>query len=234
MKRLLLVRHAPTAETGPKLTGRKPGVSLSPEGVKMAEEVGLRLAAAPLKRIYVSPMERTRETAAAIAKHHRLTPIVRDGLNEVDYGAWQGKSFKVLYKTPIWPQLFSAPSRVRFPGGESLADAQARALAACEAILAETREGMVAAVTHADVIRLVLAHYLGIHLDLYQRLHIAPASISVVDVGDRGVPSVLAVNVTAGDPPWLQMPQKPAKAKDGGASTEKPPSPPVVPAAGRR
>ncbi len=177
----------------------------------MAAVVAEHLAGVKLKRIYTSPMERTRETAAAIAAHHRLEPLIRDGLNEVDYGAWAGKKFEVLRKSPLWGQLFSAPSQVRFPGGESLGEAQARGLAAVEAILAETREGIVAAVTHADVIRLVLAHYLGIHLDLYQRLHVAPASISVLDMGGKGPPTVVTVNATAGTPRWFETPPAPAR-----------------------
>jgi probable phosphoglycerate mutase len=217
MKRLLLVRHAPTAETGPKLTGRRPGVSLSTEGAAMAAALGERLAPGQIRRIYASPMERTQETAAAIAKHHRLNPIVRDALNEVDYGSWAGKSFKVLQKSPLWKQLFVAPSRVRFPGGESLSEAQARALKGCDDIFGELREGIAVAVTHADVIRLVVAHYLGVHLDLYQRLHIAPASVTVVDMGDNGIPAVMAVNVTVGEPAWLRLPgpKKPAHAGSG-------------------
>lgn len=209
--RLLLLRHAPTGETGTKLTGRMPGASLSEAGAKQAAELGLYLAQAPIRRIFSSPMERTQETAEAVAAHHRLRPIIADGLNEVDYGQWAGKTFPVIRRSKLWPMVFSAPSRVRFPGGESLTEAQARGLAAIDQIVAASRQGLIAAVTHADIIRLVLAHYLGVHLDLYQRIHIAPASISVVDFGEKGPPQVHVMNAAPGDPEWLKAPPTPAK-----------------------
>lgn len=209
--RLLLLRHAPTRETGPKLTGRTPGVSLSEAGAKQAAELGQYLARAPIKRIFSSPMERTQETAAAVASHHRLRPVVVEGLNEVDYGQWAGKTFTVIRRSKIWPLVFSAPSRVRFPGGESLSEAQARGIAAVDEIVAASRHGLIAAVTHADIIRLVLAHYLGVHLDLYQRIQIAPASISVVDFGEKGPPHVHVMNASPGDPAWLKEPEEPRK-----------------------
>ncbi len=194
MTRLLLIRHAPTVQTGSKLTGRLPGFSLSDEGQAMARSLGEQLAGAKLRRIYTSPIERTRETAEAIAGHHRLTPIVHEGLSEVDYGRWAGRSFKTLRRNKLWSQLFIAPSRVRFPGGESLAEMQARAVQTCEEMAAAAPAATIVAVTHADVIKAILAHYLGLHLDLYQRLVVAPASISVVELGPRGFPIVPVIN----------------------------------------
>lgn len=200
MARLLLVRHAPTPETGTRLTGRLPGVSLDDAGRARAEGLAERLGGVRLAAVYASPIERTWETATALAKPHRLEPIRHDGLIEVDFGDWSGRTLKSLTRLKAWRAVQVTPSRFRFPGGESVAEAQARAVAACEGIAAEHRRHTVALVTHADVIKAALSHWLGQPLDLFQRVGVAPASVSVVDLPrDGGPPRVLAVN-TSGDP----------------------------------
>lgn len=199
MARLLLIRHAPTPETGTKLTGRLPGVSLGSEGVEIAKATAQRLAGVKLKAIHSSPIERTWETAQAVAEPHGLEPIRNDEFIEVDYGAWSGRTLKSLYKLKAWRTVQMTPSRMVFPDGESIAAAQSRAVAACEHLAATHSKETVAVVSHSDIIKAIVAHYLGAPLDQFQRIGVTPASVTVIDLPKGGVPRVTAVN-TNGDP----------------------------------
>jgi broad specificity phosphatase PhoE len=129
-----------------------------------------------------------------VARPHRLDVDLCEGLGEVRYGAWTNRSFKVLRRTKLWGRVQRWPSGARFPDGESLREVQVRAVGAIEAICAEHGKRSVCAVSHADVIRLAVAHYLGVHMDLFQRIIVGPASITVLAVGEDG-PRVVAVNV---------------------------------------
>ncbi|MDX1690220.1 MAG: histidine phosphatase family protein [Acidimicrobiia bacterium] len=194
MARLLLLRHAPTAETGTVLTGRTAGVPLHEEGAAIAGAVAERLAGTEVRAVYTSPVLRCRQTAQAVADVHGLDPIRVRGLEEVDYGSWAGRRLKDLARLKRWEELFVAPSRVRFPDGETLKEVQDRAVAAVEAIAADHPKDTVVLVSHGDVIKAILAHYLGSPLDLFQRLHVSTASVSVIDVPTKGAPAVHAVN----------------------------------------
>ncbi|MFO7549461.1 MAG: histidine phosphatase family protein [Acidimicrobiia bacterium] len=199
MTRILLIRHARTPETGTRLTGRLPGVSLGDAGRVEASGLADRLASVPFRAVYASPIERTWETALALTDRRRLEPIRHDGLLEVDYGDWSGRTLSSLSRLKAWRTVQTTPSRMRFPGGESLVEAQARAVASCEGIAGRHRSQTVALVTHADVIKALLSHYLGQPLDLFQRITVAPASLSVVDLPSGGTPRIVAVN-TSGEP----------------------------------
>lgn len=199
MTRMLLVRHAPTPETGKKLTGRLPGVSLDDHGIEIARRTATYLADVALKAVYSSPIERTWETAVEICAPHKLQPIREDGVIEVDYGKWSGRTLKSLYQLKAWRTVQTTPSRMTFPEGEALADAQRRAVSAIERITAHHRKDTVAVVSHSDIIQMILAHHLGTPLDLFGRIQIAPASVSVVDIPDQGTPTVIGIN-TNGDP----------------------------------
>ena len=129
----MLVRHAVTAQTGPLLSGRTPGIDLSDKGVEQAEALGERLAALPIAAVYASPIERTTQTAERIARHHGLEVQPLPGVIEADYGEWTGGKIADLAKTDLWKTVQRAPSRARFPGGESIAEMQARMVAALEA-----------------------------------------------------------------------------------------------------
>lgn len=196
MTRLHLIRHAPTAETGKRLTGRLPGVGLSAPGARLAGELADALSGITFDAIYTSPVRRCRETARAIAAPGGLRPIPYRSLIEVDYGSWSGRTLGSLRRTRLWRLLFVAPSRVRFPGGESLAEVQSRAVAACEELAAAHRRSDIAAVSHGDVIKAVVAHYLGTPLDLFQRITIAPGSVSVLELLPDAAPRILGVNRT--------------------------------------
>jgi len=194
---ILLIRHAVTDQTGERLYGRSDGVHLSEQGRADAEALAERLRKVPIHGLYVSPMERCRETAEPIARGRRVRPKVVRDLNEVDYGDWTGRSFAALRRTKMWRRVRSSPSSARFPGGESLLEVQQRVVRAIEEVAGRHRGGTAALVTHGDVVRLALAHFAGIHLDLFQRLEAFTASVTAIDVGD-GMPRILRVNATGG------------------------------------
>ena len=187
------VRHAVTEHTGTRLSGWMPNLHLTAEGRAQAEVVADRLAEVNFKAIYSSPILRTLETARAIAKQHNLDVVVRKGIGEVRYGQWTDRSLKVLARTRLWTKVQRFPSAARFPDGESLREVQARALEEIDRIHEEHPKQTVCCVSHGDVIRLVAAHFLGVHIDLFQRIVIGPASTSVIAVGDEG-PLVLSLN----------------------------------------
>jgi probable phosphomutase (TIGR03848 family) len=195
MALLLLVRHALTDVTGKRLSGSTPGIHLSEHGRAQAKDLAERLALVPLAAVYASPLERCVETAEAIATHRRLAVQRVPALEEVGYGAWTGRSLAQLARTALWKQVQQAPSSVRFPGGETLVEAQRRAVNALDTLATRHPKGTIAAVSHADLIRLALAHYAGIHIDLFQRLIVSPASVSAVLLGDR-IPRIVKMNDT--------------------------------------
>jgi probable phosphomutase (TIGR03848 family) len=183
---LVLVRHAVTEQTGPLLTGRNPGVDLSDEGRKQAAALAGRLADLPVAAVYASPMERTTQTAAAVAERHRLPVRELRGALEADYGEWTGGELKELAKTELWKTVQRAPSRARFPGGESLAEMQTRVVRSLEDVVADHPGEMVVVVSHADPIKAAIAHYTGVHLDLFQRIVVSPASVTAFQLSAHG------------------------------------------------
>lgn len=195
MSTMLLVRHALTPVTGRLLAGTAEGIPLSGEGREQARELAERLAPVRLAAIYSSPLERCVETAQSIANGRRVKIRFAPELREVDYGRWTGRPLAQLARTRLWREVHHMPSSVRFPGGETLREVQERGVRALDAIAARHHRGPVAVVTHGDVIRLVLAHYAGIHIDLFQRLVIHPASVSAVALRD-GTPHILRMNDT--------------------------------------
>lgn len=190
---LLLVRHAETPATGKRLTGWLPGHHLSDAGRRQAQSVAERLGPLPVRAVYSSPLERCWETAEPIAARHRLAVKAVDDLGEVRYGDWQGKSLRVLYRTRGWRELTAGPADFRFPGGETVRETQTRAMAAVQSLLPRHRSQVVVAVSHADVIRLLVAGYLGLPLDLYQRTSISTASVTALLLGDR-IPHLLRMS----------------------------------------
>ena len=201
---VLLVRHGQTPTTGKLLPGRAAGLHLSEVGQAQAEAVGRRLAAAPkltVDAVYASPLERTRETAATIAQALGLKVKLDKGLLEADIGDWTGQELKTVRKAPEWKTVHSYPSGFRFPGGESFVEMQTRIVSALERLRAAHRGRTIVAVSHADTIKAAVAHALGTHLDLFQRIVISPCSVTAISYGDAG-PTVLSVNsVTEGPAP---------------------------------
>ncbi len=180
--RILLIRHGINdyVKQG-LLAGRTPGVHLNDEGQAQAAALADRLSGVQLAAIYSSPLERTQETAAPLAQCLGLEIRTLDGIKESDCGAWTGQALADLNKLDLWKQVQVQPSRFRFPGGESMAEIQARMVAALEAVQAAHPGQTVAVVSHSDPIKLAIAYYTGMPLDLFQRLEIAPASISELE-----------------------------------------------------
>jgi probable phosphoglycerate mutase len=209
--KLVLARHAVTAQTGPLLSGRTPGIDLSDQGRAQARALGERLAGLPVVAVYASPIERTTQTAEAVAAHHALPVRPLPGVIEADYGEWTGGRLAELAKTDLWKTVQRTPSRARFPGGESLAEMQSRMVSALEAVVAEHPGELVVVVSHADPIKAAIAHYTGVHLDLFQRIVVSPASVTVFELGPHG-----AAMVKCNDTGSLDELLPPEPATDGG------------------
>lgn len=195
MATLLLVRHGHTDAAGKRLTGWAPGVHLNELGRRQAERLVERLEGIRVDAIVSSPLERCRETAAPLAKARGRRVVVRRAWIEVGYGDWTGRSISQLRRTKLWRRVMSTPSNVRFPGGESLLEVQARAVDAAVGLAAEHPRGTIVVVSHADVIRLLVAQLAGMHADHLQRLSIDPASITAVSLS-AGSPRLLILNET--------------------------------------
>ncbi len=196
---ILFVRHGQTPTTGSVLPGRAKGLHLADTGRAQAEAVAERLRAVPkIDAIYASPLERTRETAAPIAKARALKVVAERGLLECDFGDWTGRQLKELMKLPEWSTVQRYPSGFRFPNGESFAEMQTRITGTVADMAIRHPGGTVVLVSHADPIKAAVASALGTHLDLFQRIVISPCSVTTVAYGTGG-PVVLNVNSTTGD-----------------------------------
>ncbi|MCC6801434.1 MAG: MSMEG_4193 family putative phosphomutase [Anaerolineae bacterium] len=195
MTQILLVRHAVNdfVKTG-KLAGWTPEVHLHDEGKAQAEALGKRLADVPITHLYASPLERTMETAQAIQQHHPTLDIVQNvELGEVRYGDWEGKEVRALQSRKMWHVVQEYPSRAYFPNGETMRGVQVRAVNEVERLAAAHPRSLVVVVSHADIIKMVFAHFLGMHLDNFQRIVVSPASISSLALG-YGRPYVGTIN----------------------------------------
>ena len=193
---ILLVRHGQTPTTGKVLPGRARGLHLADEGHRQADIAAARIA--ELKRVdavYSSPLERAKETAAPISKGRGLRTRIDRGLFECDFGDWTGAELKKLMKLPEWQTVQKAPSTFRFPNGESFTEMQTRMVSALDRLRGEHPGGTIVCVSHADTIKAAVAHALGTHIDLFQRIEISPASVTAITCGPGG-PAVLAVNST--------------------------------------
>jgi probable phosphomutase (TIGR03848 family) len=196
---VLLVRHGKTPTTGKLLPGRAPGLHLADEGRQQAEAVAARIARLrKVAAVYTSPLERARETATPIARARQLPVRVERGILEADVGDWTGKSLNRLRLRPEWRTVQYHPGGFRFPGGESFAELQARVVGTLSRLAEAHRGQTIVAVSHADPIKVAVAHAVGAHLDLFQRVVIALCSVSAIVYRPEG-PLVLTVNSTDGD-----------------------------------
>jgi probable phosphoglycerate mutase len=194
MTNLLLIRHGVNdLQKKHILAGWTPGIHLNQEGREQAEALAKRLASVEIAAVYASPLERTLETAEIVASPHKLQVSICEGLGEVQYGRWSGEPLERLRKKKMWRAVQFTPITVRFPGGEALREMQARVVAELESLRTQHPKQTVAVVTHADVIKAGVAHYIGLHLDLFQRLIVGPASLTVLRLGDS-VPRLVCLN----------------------------------------
>jgi probable phosphoglycerate mutase len=188
--RLVLVRHGVTAHTGGLLSGRLPGIDLTDDGIGQARRTAERLSALAIAAIYASPIERTMQTAEIIAEPHALEVRICEGVVETEYGDWSGQKLSDLVKHDEWKVVQGAPSRAQFPNGETLRAMQSRVVDALDAVVAVHPHETVVVVSHNDPICAAIAHYTGVHLDLFNRLQVSPASVSVLDFHRFGVTMV--------------------------------------------
>lgn len=223
MATLILARHGrTTANAAGVLAGRSKGVHLDEQGLDQAREAARRVAGLALAAVVTSPLERCRETAREIARQQEVRPRVRTerGLLECDYGSWTNRSLGDLAQESLWATVQAHPSAAVFPEGESLAGMARRAVAACRAWDARVEEedgaGAVwLAVTHGDIVKAVVADALGMHLDLFQRIAVDPASLTVIHYTPTR-PFVLTVNSTAGDLSGLRVAEVARGEAEGG------------------
>jgi probable phosphomutase (TIGR03848 family) len=190
-----LIRHGDNDWTGKKVPGWMPGIHLNSRGQVQAEALPRLLGGVHLQAIYSSPLERTLETARPLARQQRLKVVRRPALGEVRYGLWEGQSLPALRRRKLWAIIQQSPSLARFPEGESFIEVQSRVVGELETLRARHPREAIACVSHADIIKLAIAHYLGLPLDHFQRLSIAPASISLLSVAD-GHARLLRLNDT--------------------------------------
>ncbi len=209
---VILVRHGQNDWIkGNKLAGRTPGIHLNAFGRKQAKTVGKYLAKKNIKisAIYASPLERTMETAQILTQKLGDIPVYPcKAIGEVDFGDWTGKSLKKLARQPQWSRVQFSPSQARFPNGESIHEMQTRAVQQINILVHKHYQQKILLVSHADVIKSVVAHYLGMHLDFFQRIVISPASITILGFTPAR-PMVFVVNETS------HLPKQPTSKHTG-------------------
>lgn len=200
--RLYLIRHAVTAETGKRLSSADPAIPLSPEGTAMAKELAGQLSSLKLAAVYSSPITRCRQTVAPLAASRGLRVRTVKDLEEADYGTWLGRPLRSAYRLKAWGRLMASPARFRFPEGETLREVQSRAVAVVERLAQQHKHEAIAVGSHADVIRVILANYLGSPLDLIHRINVSPASVSIVDLYEAGHVAVPVINQSIDPGRW--------------------------------
>jgi len=195
---VLLVRHGQTPTTGKVLPGRAAGLHLSDAGQQQARRAAERIAElTTIDAIYASPLERARETAAPIAAARSMKVRIDKGLLECDFGDWTGAELRNLMKLPEWSTVQRAPSTFTFPGGESFNAMQHRMVSTIDRLRAAHPGGTIVCVSHTDPIKAAVAHAMGTHIDLFQRIVISTCSVTAIAYG-AGAPVVLTVNSTGG------------------------------------
>jgi probable phosphoglycerate mutase len=184
MTKFLLIRHATTNAVGKSLSGRLPGIDLNDAGRAQAQLLGERMRNLPISAIYSSPLERAVQTAAPIASALDLSCNIAEDFLEIDFGNWTNRRFAELENDADFKRFNSFRSGTRIPGGETMQEAQSRILRGLERLTFDHPGETVAVVSHSDMIKSAVAFYAGIHLDMFQRIEISPASISVVEIYD--------------------------------------------------
>jgi probable phosphoglycerate mutase len=194
MTTFLLIRHADNDWAGRRLASWLPGVHLNQKGKEEVVRLTARLKNVRIDAIYSSPLERALETAEPVAAQAGVPVRISEAIGEVRFGDWTGRTLLDLAADPLWQRFTSHRSTVRIPGGELMLDLQIRMLQALEEMSRHHPGSTVAVFSHGDPIRVILMHFLGMPLDLIDRLEIATASISVVTLDD-GSPRVVSINV---------------------------------------
>lgn len=207
MKAIYLIRHAQNDWVGDRLAGRTPGVHLNEEGKRQAEALAARLGESEtdFHALYSSPIERARETAGYLADNLGLDVQIEEGVGEVEFGDWTGRKIKELQKEDMWGIVQHWPSGMRFPNGEAMRTMQNRAVDAIYTVAGTLEDKQSAiVVSHSDVIKAIIAHFAGVHFDLFQRLVVSTASISILGFSDTR-PFIVKLNDTAHVPAPVEI-----------------------------
>jgi broad specificity phosphatase PhoE len=195
MTTILLIRHALTENPGTRITGRTPGIFLSYEGIMQANNLAEQLKDLPIVAIYSSPLERTLQTAAPVAKTLNLSCNISDDFLEINFGKWTNQKIVDLKNDPQFVRFNTFRSTTRIPEGESMIEAQTRTVAGIEKLHSEFQNKTVAIFSHADIIKSAITFYAGIHIDLFHRIDISNASVSIIQFFDDAV-RIFLVNGT--------------------------------------
>jgi broad specificity phosphatase PhoE len=190
-----LVRHGEHDRVDRTLCGRMPGVVLNARGNEQARAAGRRLATLRPLRILTSPLERARGTADIIGEETGCPVEAAEALQEIDCGEWTGKAFDELHKDPRWKDWNEARAVTRPPGGEMMIEVQARAARYIESLRRLYDSARLILVSHSDVIKAAILFHIGLSLDLFSRIEVAPGSISTLVIGDWGA-RVVSLNET--------------------------------------
>jgi probable phosphomutase (TIGR03848 family) len=193
MTKFLLIRHATNHTVGKRLAGRTAGIHLNEEGKAQAQNLAQRLKSIPIKSVYSSPLERAVETAQPIAALHNLETIINEDFLEIEFGQWTNCLFDDIAHDLQFQRFNSFRSCTRIPGGESMLEAQARMITGLERLCIKHPQETVAVIGHADLIKAAVAYYAGIHLDMFHRIEISPASVSIVEIYEETA-RILLVN----------------------------------------
>ncbi len=211
---ILLIRHGENDWVGKKLAGRLPGVHLNQNGLDQSEALAETLQNLPIKAIYSSPLERALETAQPLAQVKKMEISICENLSEINFGGWQGKTIKQMRRLKLWETVQNQPSQMQFPNGESFIGAQNR-LVDCITQISEKHEpfDLVACFSHSDAIRLLVAYYLNVPLDSFQRIQINTASISMLMLTNEhiSVPFVNLIDINKFASQFIEMEKKPSK-----------------------
>jgi probable phosphomutase (TIGR03848 family) len=184
MTRFLLIRHATTNAVGKRLAGRMEGIHLNEEGKAQAVKLAEQLTSLPINQVYSSPLERALQTAEPIASGLQLQARIYENFLELDFGDWTNKLISDIEDDAVFRQFNSFRSTTPIPGGEMMAEAQLRIVKGLQSLCIKHPNETIAVVSHADMIKSAVAWYAGIHLDLFQRIEISPASVSIIEVYD--------------------------------------------------
>lgn len=182
MTRFLLIRHATNSTVDKRFAGRMAGVHLNEEGQAQAQALANRLSGLPIHAVYSSPLERAIETAEPLAQALQQQTITCEDFLEIELGEWTNTTFEELADKQQFKLFNSFRSGTRVPGGELMLEAQARMITGLQRLYTKHRDETVAVVSHSDMIKAAVTYYAGIHLDLFQRIEISPASVSIVEL----------------------------------------------------
>jgi probable phosphomutase (TIGR03848 family) len=195
MLTLLLIRHGENDYFArSRLPGHAPGISLNLRGREQAAALARNLSSLQVRAVYSSPLERCIETAQPLADSLGLQIKILPDLIDTNVGDWTGRSWKALRRTKLWKDLRENPAQFQFPGGETFVNLQRRVIHALEIICTEHLDGLIAVVFHSDPIKLVVAHYLGLPLDSFQRLTVDPGSVTILRL-EKPAAKLLALNL---------------------------------------